>query len=195
MKKLIIITCLASAVALSAGTAMADSIDGKLGVTGRIGFVNPADHNNSSNPDVGFIGGGGLIFGIGSNLAADLEVTHASFGSDRGDFGITDIALGAQYRFKLSDHHWVPYAGAGLDILVSDLDGNNGERLNHDTRLGVHAKGGIDYFINKQFALTAEVKAVVARRTSINDRFGDDTGDHYTPTNSTGTVGIRYFFN
>jgi outer membrane protein len=194
MKKLIIITCLASAVALTAGAAMAENIDGRLGVTGRLGFLLPADHDNSANPDAGFVGGGGLIYGIGSNIAADLEVTHASFGSDRGDFGLTDIALGAQYRFKLTDHHWVPFAGAGLDILVSDLDGNNGERLTHDTRIGVHAKGGIDYFINKQFALTVEGKAVVARRTDIIDRFGDHV-DHYTPTNLTSTVGIRYFFN
>jgi outer membrane protein len=194
MKKLIIMTCLASALALSAGTAMADSINGRLGVTGRLGFIVPADHNNSSNPDAGFIGGGGLIFGIGNNLAADFEVSHASFGSDRGDIGITDIALGGQYRFTLPDHHWVPYAGAGLDILVSDLDRNNGERLDNDTRFGVHAKGGIDYFINKQFALTAEVKAVVARRTDIVEGNGVHNG-HYTPTNSSGTVGIRYFFN
>jgi len=173
---------------------MADSIDGKLGVTGRLGFLIPADHNNSANPDAGFVGGGGLIFGIGNNFAADLEVTHASFGSDRGDFGITDIALGGQYRFKLSDHHWVPYAGAGLDVLISDLDGNNGERLSHDTRIGVHAKGGIDYFINKQFALTAEAKVVAANRSDIIDGFGDHVG-HYTPTNTSGTVGIRYFFN
>jgi outer membrane protein len=195
MKKLIIITCLASAVALSAGTAMADSINGKLGVTGRIGFLVPADHDNDTNPDAGFIGGGGLIYGIGNNVAADLEVTHTSFGSDRGDFGITDIALGGQYRFTLPDHHWVPFVGAGLDILVSDLDGNNGESLNHETKLGVHAKGGIDYFINKQFALTAEAKVVAASRTSIIDRFGDNTGDRFTPTNMSSTVGIRYFFN
>jgi outer membrane protein len=194
MKKLITMTCLAAAVALSAGAAMADNIDGKLGVTGRIGFIVPADHNNNSNPDAGFAGGGGLIYGIGSNLAADLEVTHASFGSDRGDFGLTDIALGGQYRFQLTDHHWVPFAGAGLDILVSDLDGDRGYRLNHDTKLGVHAKGGIDYFINKQFALTAEAKAVVARRTDMIDGAGHYNG-HYTPTNITSTVGIRYFFN
>lgn len=174
---------------------MADSIDGKLGVSGRIGFTVPADHNNSTNPDAGFVGGGGLIYGIGHNFAADLEVTHASFGSDRGDFGVTDISLGGQYRFALSDHHFVPYVGAGLDLLVSDLDGNNGERLNHDTKVGVDAKGGIDYFINKQFALTAEAKLVAAPRTSINDRFGDNTGDHFTATNFNSTVGIRYFFN
>lgn len=41
MKKLIVFACLATTISMTAGTAMADSIKGKVGVTGRVGFLVP----------------------------------------------------------------------------------------------------------------------------------------------------------
>ena len=197
MKKLIIITCLASAVAMTAGTAMADSIKGRLGVTGKIGFLVPADNDSdffNNKTDTGFVGGASLIYGLDDHFAAELEVSRTAFGSETGDFGITDVSLGGQYRFALTNHQLVPYVGVGLDILVSDYDPNDGSSRNVDTTVGAHLSAGADYFIAKQLALTAEAKVVAAPNTSITDDFGDHRGN-FDPSSVSGTVGIRYFFN
>jgi outer membrane protein len=197
MKKLIIITCLASVVALTAGTAMADSIKGRLGVTGKIGFMLPADNESdffTNKTDAGLIGGAGLIYGIDDHFAAEIEVSRTAFGSETGDFGVTNVSLGGQYRFALSNQQLVPYLGAGLDILVSDYDPNDGSTRNVDTTVGAHLSAGADYFIAKQLALTAEAKLVAAPNTSITDGFGDHRGN-FDPSSFSGTVGLRYFFN
>lgn len=200
MKKLIVLACLATTVSLTAVPAMADSIKGRFGVTGKIGIIVPADNDaeffndRTNRTDAGFIGGAGLIYGIDDHFAAELDVTRASFGSDTGDFGVTNVSLGGQYRFALPQNRkLVPYVGAGLDILVSDYDPNDGARLDVDTTVGVHVSGGIDYFLLKQLALTAEAKMLLAPNTSITFR-GQHTGD-FDPTSFSTTVGIRYFFN
>jgi outer membrane protein len=197
MKKLIIITCLASAVALTAGTAMADSIKGRVGVTGKVGFLLPADNDSdffNNKTDAGFIGGASLIYGFDDHFAAELEVSRTEFGSETGDFGVTNVSLGGQYRFALPSHQLVPFVGAGVDILVSDYDPSDGSRRNVDTTVGAHLTAGVDYFITKQLALTAEAKVVAAANTSITDGFGDHRGD-FDPSSFSSTVGIRYFFN
>jgi outer membrane protein len=197
MKKLIIITCLASAVALTAGTAMADSIKGRLGVTGKIGFLLPADNDSdffNNKTDAGFVGAGSLIYGIDDHFAAEFEVSRTSFGSETGDFGTTDISLGGQYRFALPSPQLVPFVGVGLDILVNDYDPNNGSRRNVDTTVGAHLSAGADFFLTRQLALTAEAKVVAAPNADITDGFGDHRGN-FDPSSFSSTVGIRYFFN
>ena len=197
MKKLILSACLAATVCITTGTAMADSIKGKLGVTGKLGFLIPADNDSDfshNETDAGYIIGAGLLYGLDNNIAAEFELTRASFGSQTGDFGITNVSLGGQYRFANYQRQFVPYIGVGLDILVSDYDPYNGSRRYVDTTLGVHISGGADYFLQKQLALTAEVKAVLAPDTDINDRFGTHSGD-FDPSSFSTTVGIRYFFN
>ena len=198
MKKLIVLACLATTISMTAGTAMADSIKGKLGVTGRIGFLVPADNtaeNLNNKTDTGFIAGAGLIYGIDDHFAAELDVTRTSFGSDTGDFGITNVSLGAQYRFALQQRQLVPYLGIGLDILVSDYDENGGAKSDVDTTVGAHISGGVDYFLQKNLALTAEVKLVVAPDARITDRSSGDHVGNFDPSSFSTTVGIRYFFN
>jgi outer membrane protein len=197
MKKQFMIACLAAAVALSAGTAGADSINRKLGVTGKLGVLVPADNESDflhNSTDTGFVGGGGLIYGIDNHFAVELEATRTSFGSETGDFGVTDISLGGQYRFTSQNIRLVPYLGAGLDILVSDYSPNGGSRQDVDTKVGVHLAGGVDYFLQRQLALTAELRGVLAPNATITDRFGDRVG-RFDPSNFSGTVGVRYFFN
>lgn len=203
MRKKITLFCLATAVALSASTAMAENIKGRLGVTGRIGFVVPADSDigptkSKLETDAGFVGGGGFIYGIDRNIAAELDVTHSSFSSElhdesfKGDFDVINIGLGAQYRFAINQPNLTPYAGAGLDIIISDFNRSNGSgRYDVDTTVGLHVKGGIDYFLTRQVALNAEGKLVVAPETDIK---GSDNGN-FDPTGFTGTVGVRFFFN
>jgi outer membrane protein len=192
MKKLIVLACATAAISLAAGPALADSIQGKLGVTGRIGVLIPADGDFGpfkNKTDAGFIGGGGLIYGIDNHFAAEFDITRSSFGSDHGDFGVTNLALGAQYRFALSQPQLVPYLGAGLDILLIDAD----QGRDVDTTVGAHATAGVDYFITKQFALTTEAKLLIAPDTDIKNSSGKI--GNFDPTAFSTTVGIRYFFN
>lgn len=201
MKKRLVTACLTTAMTLVAGLASAESIAGKFGITGRVGFLVPSETEIIAGggladvgTDVGLNGGGGFIYGINNNLAAELEVTHSSFGTDgagpvNGDGSITDIALGVQYRF-LGRQHLVPYAGAGASILISDID-SKGSRLDVDTVAGVYAKGGVDYFLLPAVALNAELKATLAPTADIN--IGGTKVGNFGTSNVAGSVGVRLF--
>ncbi|WP_129124650.1 porin family protein [Geomonas oryzae] len=199
MKQMIVCGLVAAAIALASGTAMAEGIKGRVGVTGRVGFQIPADNEaefgwGNNKTDTGFVGGGGFIYGIDSNWAMELEATHSSFESDTGDFGVTDISLGAQYRIRVPESRkLVPYLGAGLDILVTDYDPYDGASLHVDTAVGAHLRGGIDYFLTKDLAFNADAKFVLAPDVDITYQ-GIHTGD-FDPSSFSGTVGLRYFFN
>jgi outer membrane protein len=178
-----------------AGGACAETIQNKLGVTGRLGFTVPTDSDLNDfkiNSDAGFIFGGGLIYGVDKNIAVEFDVTHTWFGSETpsgrntGDFDITDISFGAQYRFAEIDKV-NPYAGAGLDILV-----NGYEHGDVDTVLGGHISLGADYFIMRNVAINGELKAVLAPDADIV--FNGIKQGNFSPGSLSGTVGVRYFF-
>ncbi len=205
MKKRLFMLCLAVMIILPAGTVMADSIKGRLGLTGRIGFVIPADsdiNGSKVDTDTGFIGGGGFIYGITDNIAAELDITHSSYTTSslftlspfgKSDFDTTNISLGAQFRFiNLPVSKLVPYAGGGFDILVNDA--STGGISDIDTVVGVHVSGGVDYFILKELAVTAEIKGVLAPDADIHNSVGAKIGN-FDPDNFSMTFGIRYFFN
>lgn len=182
---------------LIVGTAAADSIKGRLGVTGRLGFVVPSESNDiygDIGTDPGFRGGGGLIFGVTDNLALEFDATHCWFDADGGmKFATTDIALGVQYRFNNpSLGRLVPYVGGAVDLLLSDATDAIGDSADVDTVPGASANGGIDYFITRQLALNADIKVVVAPEADIKYR-GVKVGN-YDPTSFAGTVGFRFFF-
>lgn len=199
MKKLIVFACLATSVSMTAATAMADSIKGNLGVTGRAGFRTSTDNtlpgfpNNRTDP--GLVVGVGLLYGIDDRFAAELDLTRAEFGSDNGDFGVTNVSLGGQYRFAVQPRQLVPYLGAGLDILVTDFDPDNGAGSDVDTMVGVHVSAGVDYFLQRNLALTAEVKVVAAPDTDITYRQPGANRDEFDPSSVSTTVGLRFFFN
>ena len=189
MKRYFCSICVAALLTLSAGTVMADSIMGRLGVTGRMGFIVPSDSSGVATGVIGtntdFIGGGGFIYGVTDSVAAELDITHAGF----SNFDSTNISLGAQYRFtKLPMKELVPYAGAGLDILLNGADFGS-----VDDTVGVHLSAGADYFIQKQLAVTAEMKGVLAPDADITVS-GLKVGN-FDPTSFSMTFGIRYFFN
>lgn len=189
MTKYLCMFCAAAVITLATGTAMADSIKGRSGVTGRLGFIVPSDSSSVASGVIGtnidFIGGGGFIYGVTDSVAAELDITHVGF--DR--FDITNITLGAQYRFtNLPMKELVPYAGAGLDILVNGID--NGSV---DNTVGGHLAIGADYFIQKQLALTTEMKGVIAPDVDI--KVGGAKVGEFDPTYFSMTFGVRYFFN
>jgi outer membrane protein len=197
MKKLIALTGLTVLLSLSTGPADADSIKGRIGLTGKIGIINPSDSDLGDarvKPDVGVIGGGGAIYGIDDHWTAEFDITHATYGSDfprsgnAGDFGVTNISLGGQYRFTVSEmSRLVPYVGAGLDILLNDYD-----RGDVDTVVGVHASGGVDYFLYRNLAVNAELKALLAPEADIKN--GSGKQGNFDPSSFSTLFGVRYFF-
>lgn len=203
MTRKLFAACVAAMLVLAGGNAMADSIKGRVGVSGRIGFINPSNSDLNGfreDTDAGFIGGGGFIYGFTDNLAMELDITHAEFSSGENsfslqgsnDFQTTNISLGGQYRFAIpSLKSLVPYAGTGLDILVNGIDRAGG---GIDNLVGMHLSGGVDYFVLKQLAATGEMKGVFAPDADITDERGRKVGN-YDPTNLTVTFGVRYFFN
>lgn len=195
MKKIVAGLTLLAVVTFVASASMADSIKNRLGVTGRVGMIVPSDNTEVATGTVGtntdFIGGGGLIYGITENIAVELDITHADFGSSSNlDFDITNVSLGAQYRFTgLPNSRFVPYAGGGLDILLNGVsDGSV------DDVVGVHASAGFDYFLLKQLACNVEAKGIIAPDADIRSPGGVKLGD-FDPTNFSMTFGVRYFFN
>jgi outer membrane protein len=192
MKKILVLACATATISLASGAAHADSIKGKIGVTGKMGFQIPADNEIGlfkDKTETGFIGGGGIIYGIDNNFAAEFDITRSMFDSRFADYGVTNVTLGAQYRFVLAHPKLVPYVGTGLDILMIDTD----QGRNVDTTVGIHASGGVDYFLMKQLALTAEAKLVIAPDTDINGPSGQ-VGS-FDPNAFSTTFGVRYFFN
>lgn len=202
MKKLIVFALLATTISMTAGTAMADSIRGKLGVTGRVGFINPADNTADSTPtyynnktDMGLIAGGGFIYGVDDHFALDIEASRATFGSETGDFGVTDLSFGGQYRFALQQRQIVPYIGVGLDVLFTDYDENFGHKSDVDTKLGAHVNVGVDFFLQRNLALTAEAKLIAAPDAKITDNQSGAPAGDFDPSSFSSTIGIRFFFN
>lgn len=189
MKKGLLVLCATWCLVLVAGAAWADSITGRVGVTGRIGFLVPAD-SSPWNTDVGFVGGGGFIYGINRDWAAELDITTTSFDGhafNKVSFDTTNVALGAQYRFKEMSK-FTPYFGFGLDILM-----NGSDKYDVDTVLGAHVGGGVDYFLMKNLALTSEMKFVIAPDADVMD--GNVKRGNFDPSSFVMTFGARYFFN
>lgn len=203
MKKVLVLVCALSCIMLTASGAMADSINGRIGLTGRIGILAPSDSDtyySTIETDAGFVGGGGLIIGLLNNFALDLDVTYASFQGDdwwgrEHDFDTTNISLGLQYRFaNLPVRQLVPYVGGGVDVLINNSSDFAGYKADVETVVGGHVSGGVDYFLTRNFALTAEVRAVIAPEADIKNQAGQKVGE-YDPTSFSTTFGFRVFFN
>lgn len=203
MNKIIYCCCLAAALLLATTPAMADDIRGRLGVTGRLGFLVPADSElagRSAGTDTGFVGGGGFIYGITNNIAAEFDITHTDYdihdnGTLRGggNAETNNFSLGAQYRFDVTVPRLTPYVGAGVDILINDFTYSDGTKTDVDSTVGVHLSGGADYFVTRQIALTAQLKALLAPNADITYQ-GSKVG-HIDPASVSMTFGARYFFN
>jgi outer membrane protein len=180
---------------LVASTAMAAGIDGRFGLTGKLGFLMPVQDLVSGTTDskTGVAAGGGLIYGFGNNFAAELDITHApnldveNGGGKVGDVSLTDISLGLQYRFT-PDRPLVPYVGAGIDFIQGDFTNQFDTHYDLEWTTGGHVSAGVDYFATRGIALTAEIRGVFAPKGDMKS-----TALQYDPTSIVGTVGIRLF--
>ena len=203
MKKKDLFLSITLVLTLLAGTSFASDITGKFGVSGRIGFLVPADsdiNGRKLGTDVGFVGGGGFIYGFYKNFAAELEMTHTEFDADSGSFNNGDaesnnFSLGVQYRFDpLPVKKLIVFLGSGLSILDNDFTFSDGERADVEMTAGIYGKGGFDYFLTRQFALTSEVKGVLAPEADIENFRGEKIGN-FDPSSFAVTFGARFFFN
>ena len=186
-------------VILSASSIYAASIDGRLGLTGKAGVLVPLKDDfisSTTESKTGFAFGGGLIYGFGKNFAAELDVTHVPkldveiSGSKVFEASFTDLALGVQYRFT-PDNSLVPYQGAGVDFIKGDLTNISGAKYDLEWTAGGHVNAGLDYFVTRSIALTADFKGVFSAKGDI--RNGDVWVGEYDPMSFIGTVGIRLF--
>jgi outer membrane protein len=191
-----IISCTLCLLVLLTSTAMAESINGRLGLTGKAGFIVPLkdltiNGSEIGEHSIGFAGGGGLIYGLGDSFALELDITHSPAtdvkiaGSKVGEQQTTDFSLGVQYRIMPSSH-LVPYIGAGADFIKGDI-----ENSTIDWSYGGHANIGVDYFLNKSIVLVADLKYVVGTKSDIV--LNGATAGKYDPMSFVGTFGFRLF--
>lgn len=213
MRKCLFIAAVLVTLAAATGSAMAESIKGKHGVTARGGFLIPADSKldvgEKLEADTGFAVEVGVLYGISDNLAAELDVTYSQYDLYLDSLGVRTkyfevqthtVSLGAQYRF-MPEGRVVPYVGAGMDILISETTdeispslGDPAQEYDTDLSFGGHLSVGADLFLTRQLAFTAEFKGVLATEADVKR---DDNGAKIVkldPSGISGLFGFRYFF-
>ena len=182
---------------LISGTAFAASLEGRLGINGKVGALVPLQDDfisSTSDAKTGIATGGGLIFGLSRNFAAEIDVTHtpgldveiANLKTYEASF--TDVALGIQYRIA-SENRLVPFFGAGVDFIKGNLEHVSGARYDLNWTVGGHVNAGLDYFITNGIAFTAEVRGVAADKGDVER--GNTNVGKYDPMSFIGTIGIR----
>ncbi|MCM0082886.1 porin family protein [Geomonas sp. Red32] len=196
MRKVTIIVLLI--LAAMASSAAAASLDGRLGVTAKAGALVPVQDDFISSTTMartGLAAGGGLIFGIGRGVAAEVDVTRAPGfdveigGSKAYEAALTDVAIGVQYRL-LPDRRLVPFFGLGADFIKGDLrQAVTGTSYDLDWTEGGHVNAGIDIFITDSIAFTAEGRFLFAVDGDVKTA-GAKSGS-YDPTSFIATVGFR----
>ena len=198
MRRIVVaVSLLASSLA---GNALADGIGGRLGVFGKAGLAVPVQDDfisGTSKTKIAFITGGGLIYGITDSLAAEMDVSHApsldveTAGVKTFKGSLTDISLGVQYRFS-PDKPVVPYLGIGADFITGELEhAVTGNKYDLEWTPGGHINAGVDYFITKGIALTADIRGIVAVKGDI--KRGDSKVGNFDPASFQATFGVRLF--
>lgn len=189
---------------LASGIACAESISGKFGLTGKAGVMVPLrDRFISSSAITGtaegqsdFAGGGGFIYGIGDNLALEIEALRVPnldveiSGTKVYEASLTDLSLGLQYRIT-PNSRLVPVIGAGFDFIKGDLEAATGAGYSMDWAFGGHVHAGADYFVIPGIALAVDLRGIYTTRGDINA--GDVKVGKYDPLSFVGTLGVRLF--
>jgi len=199
MRRIMIIATLG--LLLASTNALAESIDGRFGITGKMGVLVPLKDefvSNTSEARTGFAGGGGFIYGFGKNFAVEVDAVHMpnidveTAGSKVFEASFTDLAVGLQYRF-LPGSRMVPYIGAGADFIKGDLASTTGARANYDMdwAVGGHAEAGFDYFITRGIAFTVGMRGIYTAKGDLKS--GDVEVGKYDPVSFLGTLGFRLF--
>jgi outer membrane protein len=179
------------------GSAFGASLDGRLGLTGKAGAFVPLQDDfvsSTSKTRTGIAAGGGLIFGFCKNFAAEIDVTRVPTldveisGNKAYEAALTDVALGVQYRLA-SENRLVPFFGVGADFVRGSLKHVLGATYTLDWTEGGHLSAGLDYFLTRSIALSAELRGLVAFDGDVKSS-GVKVGQ-YNPMSVLGTVGVR----
>jgi outer membrane protein len=179
------------------GTALGASLDGRLGLTGKAGAFVPLQDDfvsSTTKTRTGIAAGGGLIFGFCKNFAAEVDVTRVPSldveisGSKAYEAALTDVALGVQYRLA-SENRLVPFFGLGADFIKGSLKHVLGATYNLDWTEGGHVNVGVDYFLTRGIALSAEIRGLFAFDGDVKSS-GVKVGE-YNPMSFIGTLGVR----
>lgn len=208
MRRILVFTTIA--ITLFAGNATAESIKGRLGITGQLGFMVP--DNSKYTPDFvtanglasdqlkadgAFAGGGGLIFGLTDNWALEAHVLYTpqidyknTNGAKVLEIATTNASLGLQYRNNVS-RDLAAYLGGGVDVLISDVKDGSGHEGDVDTVVGGHINVGADYFVTKCFAINFDIRGIFAPEADIKG--GGATMAKYDPISYVGLIGVRFF--
>lgn len=198
MRKLILFSILV--LAMFATGASAETIANRFGLTGRVGFAIPVKPgfmedefiNGTSDTKNGAAWNGGFIYGFNDHVASELEVSYLprldvkAGGTKAYEAKIKDISFGVQYRF-MPQNHLVPYVGAGLDLMDGKLKQVGGSRYDLDWTYGGHINAGLDWFLTKGIALTADLRGTIATSGDVSN------GNQYDPCWIQGTFGLRLF--
>jgi outer membrane protein len=223
MKKYLVFFVTAAVLCTLPVASLADSIKGKLGVTGRLGLMIPSDidytattsytiipsitigeiQNDKAKAETAFVGGGGFIYGVTDNIAVEVDVTHApqidydNSGQKVLEITTTNVSLGFQYRFS-PENMLVPYLGGGVDFIISDGKYLTGNELNIEKVIGGHVNIGADFFITKRIALNADFRTVMGPKVNIyvqNPSLSGTLNSQYDPMSFVALFGVRFFLN
>lgn len=201
---------------LLASTAMAESIKGRFGITGQVGFIVPTNSeytrgfinsvqsatgttlDSQLKADSTFSGGGGLIYGITDNLAVEASVLYTpqlelnNAGVKVMELHPIDVSLGLQIRSNV-EKDMAAYLGGGVDFLFNEAEDTNGNIGDVNTVVGGHVNVGGDYFITKHIALNVDLRGVFFPKADIKS--GGFVIAQYDPISFIGLVGVRFFVN
>jgi outer membrane protein len=180
---------------LTTSTAFADTIANRFGITGRVGAVVPFENDfveDASDTDSALAWNGGFIYGFTDHIATELEVTYIpEMDVERKGYAyeaeMTDLSIGLQYRF-MPEKSLVPFIGIGADFIEGNLKPDKGSSYDMDWSYGGHVNAGLDWFLTKGIALTADMRLTAADSGDIDDAA---TQLEYDPLWFQGTVGFR----
>lgn len=211
MKKWTELTLAVTVMALAAGSAGAASIDGRLGITGQLGFMSAAKSSYTSgfvtarglpddelSPDTAFAGGGGVIFGLSRILALEAgalylaPTDYQNSGIKALEISATDLSLGLQLRNNISEE-LAAYLGGGVDLLLSEVEDASGNEGDADTVVGGHVNIGGDYFVTRRIALNFDLRGLLFPEAKLKS--GGVTVARYNPMSFVGLLGVRFFLN
>lgn len=197
--------------AVTSGNADAESIAGRFGITGQLGFATVATSSysrdfvatNSLQDDQlrsnsTFAGGGGLIWGLTRNVAVEAGVLYLAprdyqnAGLKAMEIENVDVSLGLQLRNNVSEDI-AAYLGGGVDVLLSSVKDFNRNKGSADTVVGGHVNVGGDYFVSRHVALNLDLRGMIF--PEVNLKSGGMTVAEYDPISFVGLIGVRFFLN
>ena len=143
--------------------------------------------------------GGSLSYGVQEWFALGFEAGWAGFGESDAGINVDEDAVpifgDLIFRFPTSSE-WKPYAIVGLGVIVWNVDSNiPGLDLEIDTAFAAKFGGGVDYFVNDNWALNFEFSYV----TSDADATATLNGTSVSASGSTDYWmvggGLKYLFS